>query len=346
MDLAPEATLRDADDRPALFGDGRARDPLSDILDQASARGATHIHLDPVCDAGGEAMRVRLRIRGRLTELPRLPRDAALHVEGQGVSVASHGERIVLHLAPQETRCPALEALGMPAAMARILGGHMSGLVLVAGPPRSGRNTTLATLLGRFDDGSRSLLGAANATELRAVLRQDPDGILIESIDDRETAALALQAAEAGHLVLGGIDAGDAVGAILRMRALRADPFQLASTLKTVLAQRLVKRLCGACRRPVQAQGSTSALLGFDAGTVVYAPEGCATCGDGFTGRTAVFEAIHADAALRRLINDGGDGAIIARHAFVNAPNLGSAARALVREGVTTAEEAVRVSRS
>jgi general secretion pathway protein E len=88
-------------------------------------------------------------------------------------------------------------------------------------------------------------------------------------------------------------------------------------------------------------------LLGFDPGAVVYAPVGCDACDHtGYAGRTGVFEAIHADAALRRLINDGGDGAIIARHAFLNAPNLGSAARALVRGGITTPDEAVRVSRS
>ena len=337
MDLAPEATLLDADERPALFSGGRASDPISEILSEAAARGATHVHFDP----DGDAMRVRARIGGRLTELQRVSRRLDLGVEGRGVSVAAHGERIV----PAEVRYPALEALGMGAGLARALGGLTSGLVLVAGPAQAGRSTTLAALLGE-DDGARNLLTAANAAELRAVLRQDPDAILIDSIDDRETAALALQAAEAGHLVLGGVDAGDAVGAILRMRSLRADPFQLASTLKVVLAQRLVKRLCRACRRPVQARGSTSALLGFDAGTVVYAPEGCAACEGGFTGRTAVFEAIQIDAALRRLVNDGGDGAIIARHAFLNSPNLGSAARALVREGVTTAEEAVRVSRT
>lgn len=339
MDLAPEATLL-ADDRPALFSG--ARDPLSDILDEAAARGATHVHLDP----DGDALRVRLRIGGRLSELLRLSSRLDLGIEGRGLTVAAHEGRTVLHLAPRELRYPALERLGMSAALARIMGGIDHGLVLAAGPAGSGRSTTLAALLDRLDDGTRNLLHARDAADLRAVLQQDPDAILIESIADRETAALALHAAEAGHLVLAGVDAGDAVGAILRLRALRADPFQLASTLKTVLAQRLVKRLCPSCRRPVQAQGSTSALLGFDAGTVVYAPEGCGGCDSGFTGQIAVFEAIHGDAALRRLINDGGDGAIIARHAFVNAPNLGSAARALVREGVITPEEAVRVSKS
>ena len=341
MDLAPEATLQQSDDRPALFGEGSARDPISEILDEAAARGATHVHLD----RDGDSMRVRMRVGGRLTEVLRVKPAIDLHFERPGVSVATLEGRVVLHLAPRDARCLPLEMLGMTPGLARALGGLTSGLVLVAGPAQSGRSTTLATLHGQRDHGAHNLLTASNAAELRAVLRQDPDAILIDVLPDREMAGLALQAAEAGHLVLAGVDASDAVGAILKLRSLRADPFVLASTLKAVLAQRLIQRLCGACRRPVQAQGSTSALLGFDAGTVVYAPEGCASCDKGFTGQTAVFEAILADAALRRLINDNGDGAIIARHAFLNAPNLGSAARTLVREGLTTAEEAVRISR-
>ncbi|MES2443453.1 MAG: ATPase, T2SS/T4P/T4SS family [Pseudomonadota bacterium] len=275
-------------------------------------------------------MRVRLRIAGHLVE------------------VARFGDRIVLHLPASDARAGELEALGMTPRLIRTLAPVLKrggGLVLVAGPAQSGRTTTLRALLGQLDDGTRNLLAVESAGQFREALRQDADAILIDTITDRETAALAAQAVEAGHLVLAGIDAPDSVGAIRQMRALRVEPFQLASTLRAVLAQRLVKRLCRDCRRPVQAQGSVSALLGFDPGTVVYAPVGCERCDGGFAGRIAVFEAIHADAPLRRLVNDGCDGAIIARHAFLNAPNLGSAARALVREGVTTPEEAVRVSR-
>ncbi|MBC7042363.1 hypothetical protein G6O42_24640, partial [Salmonella enterica subsp. enterica serovar Enteritidis] len=88
--------------------------------------------------------------------------------------------------------------------------------------------------------------------------------------------------------------------------------------IAAVLAQRLVQRLCAECRRPVQAQGSISALLGFDSGAIVFAPTGCESCnGTGFAGETGVFEAIVADGAIRRLINDGGDEAILARHAFL-----------------------------
>jgi general secretion pathway protein E len=186
----------------------------------------------------------------------------------------------------------------------------------------------------------------AMADILRASLHHDADVVMADALDDRAAAAAAVEAAQRGVLVLAAVPASDAVGAIRRMREWRIEPFHLASTLNVVLAQRLVRRLCPECREPVQAQGSVSALLGFDRGAIVYAPSGCAACGDsGYAGQIAVFEAIHADPAMRRLINDGGDEAILASHAYVRAPNLGSAARTLVREGVTTPEEAVRISR-
>ncbi|PZP09545.1 MAG: type II secretion system protein GspE, partial [Sphingomonas hengshuiensis] len=182
---------------------------------------------------------------------------------------------------------------------------------------------------------------------LRAILRQDPDVVMVGEIRDRETAEIAVQASLTGHLVLSTVHTNDAIGAITRMRDMKVEPFLLASTLRGVIAQRLVRRLCQSCRRPVQAQGSVSALLGFDPGAIVYEPVGCSECGGtGFKGRIGVFEAIRIDDTIRRLINDGGDEAIIARHAFINAPNLGSAARQMVRDGLTTPEEAVRISRS
>jgi general secretion pathway protein E len=169
---------------------------------------------------------------------------------------------------------------------------------------------------------------------------------MVGEIRDRETAEIAVQASLTGHLVLSTVHTNDAVGAITRMRDMKIEPFLLASTLRAVIAQRLVRKLCGHCRRPVQASGSISALLGFDPGTVVYQAVGCEQCAQtGFKGRIGVFEAIRIDDTIRRLINDGGDEAIIARHAFLHAPNLGSAARQLVRDGLTTPEEAVRVSR-
>jgi len=282
------------------------------------------------------------------------------------------GERSALRILDKDSAGIDLDVLGMSAAINTMLRqaiGEPNGIVLVTGPTGSGKTTTLYAALRLLNDGTRNILtvedpieyaiegvgqtqvnpkvGLTFAAGLRAILRQDPDVVMIGEIRDRETAEIAVQASLTGHLVLSTVHTNDAVGAITRMRDMKVEPFLLASTLRGVIAQRLVRRLCEHCRRPVQAQGSVSALLGFDTGAIVYEPVGCDECsGTGFKGRIGVFEAIRVDETIRRLINDGGDEAIIARHAFLHAPNLGAAARQLVREGLTTPEEAVRVSRS
>nr|WP_269454038.1 ATPase, T2SS/T4P/T4SS family [Sphingomonas sp. CCH10-B3] len=282
------------------------------------------------------------------------------------------GERVVLRILDKDNAGINLDVLGMSPAINTMLRTAISepnGIVLVTGPTGSGKTTTLYAALRLLNDGTRNILtvedpveyaidgvgqtqvnpkvGLTFAAGLRAILRQDPDVVMVGEIRDRETAEIAVQASLTGHLVLSTVHTNDAIGAITRMRDMKVEPFLLASTLRGVIAQRLVRRLCPSCRRPVQAQGSVSSLLGFDPGAIVYEPVGCDECGGtGFKGRIGVFEAIRIDETIRRLINDGGDEAIIARHAFINAPNLGSAARQMVRDGLTTPEEAVRVSRS
>jgi general secretion pathway protein E len=129
------------------------------------------------------------------------------------------------------------------------------------------------------------------------------------------------------------------------MRDMKIEPFLLASTLRAVIAQRLVRRLCQACRHPIEA-GPAGALLGLDSEATIYEARGCGECSNsGYKGRIGVFEAVRIDETIRRLINAGGDETEIAAHAHRATLNLGAAARALVREGVTTAEEAVRISR-
>ncbi|WP_106640054.1 type II secretion system ATPase GspE [Allosphingosinicella vermicomposti] len=281
------------------------------------------------------------------------------------------GERVVLRILDKDNAGIDLDVLGMPEHINALFREAMSepnGIVLVTGPTGSGKTTTLYAGLRLLNDGTRNLLtvedpveyavegvgqtqvnskvGLTFATGLRAILRQDPDVVMVGEIRDRETADIAVQASLTGHLVLSTVHTNDAIGAITRLRDMKVEPFLLASTLRAVIAQRLVRRLCPACREPVQAEGSAGALLGFDAGTIIYKATGCGECNHtGYKGRIGVFEAVRIDETIRRLINSGGDEAVIASHAFRNAPNLGAAARALVREGVTTAEEAVRVSR-
>jgi general secretion pathway protein E len=146
--------------------------------------------------------------------------------------------------------------------------------------------------------------------------------------------------------VLSTVHTNDAIGAITRMRDMKVEPFLLASTLRAVIAQRLVRRLCADCREPVPADSGIGSLLGLGPEAVVYRPVGCKTCsGSGFRGRMGVFEVIRIDNTVRALINAGADETQIADHAFASAPNLGAAARELVLAGETTPEEAFRISR-
>jgi len=281
------------------------------------------------------------------------------------------GERVVLRILDKENAGIALDVLGLTGAADEVLRGALrepNGIILVTGPTGSGKTTTLYAGLRQLNDGSRNILtvedpveyaiegvgqtqvnakvGLTFAAGLRAILRQDPDVVMVGEIRDRETAEIAVQASLTGHLVLSTVHTNDAVGAITRMRDMKVEPFLLASTLRAVLAQRLVRRLCHECREQAPADKAVSALLGIDEGTLIYHPVGCDACNhSGYKGRVGVFEAIRVDEAIRRMINEGGDESLIARHAFLNAPNLGAAARALVRDGETSAEEAIRISR-
>lgn len=281
------------------------------------------------------------------------------------------GERVVMRILDKENSNISLDLLGMSADTLKILTDALAepnGIILVTGPTGSGKTTTLYAGLKGLNDGTRNILtiedpveyavegigqtqvnakvGMTFAAGLRAILRQDPDVVMVGEIRDLETAGIAVQAALTGHLVLTTVHTNDAIGAITRMRDMKVEPFLLASTLRAVIAQRLVRRLCPSCREIAQADGNAASLLGLDQGTAIYQPVGCDDCNNtGFQGRIGVFEAIRVDETIRRLINEGGDEAILARHAFINQPNLNSAARKLVLAGHTTAQEAIRISR-
>ena len=330
-------------------------------------------HVSPVV-----VSRVKVMARLDIAER-RLPQDGriGLTLGGKLIDVrvstlpSRAGERVVLRILDKENAGIDLDQLGMTEDTKALLLdalGEPNGIVLVTGPTGSGKTTTLYAGLKLLNDGTRNILtvedpveyavdgvgqtqinpqvGLTFAAGLRAILRQDPDTVMVGEIRDRETADIAVQAALTGHLVLSTVHTNDSVGAITRLRDMKVEPFLIASTLRAVLAQRLVRRLCRECRKPVEAAGSLSELLGIPAGTTIHEPGGCAACGGtGYKGRIGLFEAVRVDDTIRRLINAGGDEAAISAHAFRNSPTLAQAARALVLDGTTSPEEAVRVSR-
>ncbi len=322
----------------------------------------------------------RVKVMARLDIAERrLPQDGriGLTLGGKLIDVrvstlpSRAGERVVLRILDKDNAGIGLDQIGMSEAVKRLFAealGEPNGIVLVTGPTGSGKTTTLYAGLKLLNDGSRNILtvedpveyavdgvgqtqinpqvGLTFATGLRAILRQDPDTVMVGEIRDRETAEIAVQAALTGHLVLSTVHTNDSVGAITRLRDMKVEPFLIASTVRAVLAQRLVRRLCGECRRPVEAVGSLAETLGIPAGATVFEPVGCPACANsGYKGRIGLFEAVKIDDTIRRLINAGGDETAIAAHAFRAAPTLSGAARELVLAGTTSPEDAVRVSR-
>lgn len=322
----------------------------------------------------------RIKVMARLDIAERrVPQDGriSLTLAGKAVDVrvstlpSRAGERVVMRILDKDTAGIDFDILGLSGEADRILREALTepnGIILVTGPTGSGKTTTLYAALRQLNDGERNILTVEDPVEyavdgigqtqvnakvgldfaagLRAILRQDPDVVMVGEIRDRETADIAVQASLTGHLVLSTVHTNDAVGAITRLKDLKVEPFLLASTLRAVLAQRLVRRLCDQCREPVQADNGVAAVLGLDIGTIIWRAKGCSACGQtGYKGRIGVYEAIKVDETVRRYIYAGGDEAMISRHAFLKAPTLASSARQMVTKGLTTPEEAIRIAR-
>ncbi|MCD9046065.1 type II secretion system ATPase GspE [Luteimonas sp. MHLX1A] len=284
---------------------------------------------------------------------------------------ARNGERVVMRILDKGAGARPLEALGMPApvlAALRTALAQPNGIVLVTGPTGSGKTTTLYAGLQALNDGSRNILtvedpveyavdgigqtqvnarvGMSFAAGLRAILRQDPDVVMIGEIRDPETAQIAVQASLTGHLVMSTVHTNDALGAITRLRDMGIESFLLASTVRLVLAQRLIRRLCPHCRQPRAPDVLSARLMGPDYGGPLFAAAGCPQCQQsGYAGRIGVYEAVNIDERLRALIGAGADEDALAGAAAVSGDWLADSARACVAAGTTTPEEALRVVR-
>ncbi|HTH74335.1 MAG TPA: ATPase, T2SS/T4P/T4SS family [Trinickia sp.] len=327
----------------------------------------------------------RVKVLARLDIAERrIPQDGRLRlavapgrIEDYRVSTLPtvHGEKLALRRLEALPTDLSLVALGFdawqrPRIEKAIRAPH--GLILVTGPTGSGKTLSLYAFLQLLNDRSRNVctvedpveieLGGVNqvsvrektgltfAAALRALLRQDPDVIMVGEIRDAETADVALKAAQTGHLVLATLHTNDAPGAIGRLLDLGVAPYTLAEALKLVTAQRLARRLCGHCRAPAPVPRAALVAAGLtrepSAAWAPYGPRGCAAChGTGYRGRIGLHQIMSASHALCDLVSAGANTQAIARQAKADGTgSLRQAALARVVEGVTSLVEAVAVT--
>ena len=323
----------------------------------------------------------RIKVMARLDIAEkRVPQDGrvTLRIGGREVDVrvstlpSANGERVVMRLLDKQAGQLDLTALGMAEDdlnRMRELLGRPHGIILVTGPTGSGKTTTIYASLGEIRSDALNVMtvedpieynlpgigqtqvntkaGMTFARGLRAILRQDPDVVMVGEIRDLETAEIAIQAALTGHLVLSTLHTNTAIGAVTRLKDIGIEPYLLSSSLTGLLAQRLVRVLCVECRReaPATDQERASLNLGSDADLMLWHPVGCSSCaGTGYRGRTGVYELIVIDETLRNMIHLGASEQEMERHAHSRGGHLTADGRAKVLEGVTSVAEVIRVA--
>jgi general secretion pathway protein E len=324
----------------------------------------------------------RVKVMARLDIAERrVPQDGRISIAlgGKAVDVrvstlpARFGERVVMRILDKDEARLDLDGLGMPAEILRRFKHALArpnGIILVTGPTGSGKTTTLYGALTILNEPSRNILtvedpveyaidgvgqtqinpkvGMTFATGLRAILRQDPDIVMVGEIRDVETAEIAVQASLTGHLVLSTVHTNSAAGAITRLRDMGVEPFLLSSTVAAVMAQRLVRRLCPSCKAPYEADAATRKLVGVPQGqsATLYSAVGCGRCNHtGYEGRVGVYELIVVDEKLKRLIHDNANEHDIADYAFAHGDTLAQSGFRHALAGMTSIEEVMRVVR-
>ena len=311
----------------------------------------------------------------------RLPQDGriSLKVAGRAVDVrvstipSGHGERVVMRLLDKQAGRLELHHLGMAESTEHHvdeLFRKPHGIILVTGPTGSGKTTSLYAGLARINDRSRNIMTVEDPIEyyidgigqtqvntkvdmtfargLRAILRQDPDVVMVGEIRDLETAEIAVQASLTGHLVLSTLHTNTAVGAVTRLRDMGVEPFLLSSSLLGVMAPRLVRVLCEGCRQPGEPTETERRILKMEHGETaptVYHAGSCELCsGTGYRGRTGIYELVMVDDHLRAMIHDGASEQELEHHARTQTPGIRHDGIRKVLEGATTLEEVVRVT--
>ncbi len=343
--------------------------------------------LRPVLTVPGDlqsSVIARLKVMGGMdVSERRVPQDgrAAVTVNGRDIDLristlpTIYGEKTVIRLLDKSVLLPDARAIGLEGEdleryNALLRGDH--GMILIVGPTGSGKSSTMYTMIRSLNTDQVNLVtledpveydiegvnqvqinektGMTFAGGLRAILRQDPDIIAIGEIRDGETAEIAMRSAITGHLVLSTIHTSDAVSALERLADIGVERYMMAEALNGIITQRLVRRICPACREAYLPGGEELARLGMESapGLKFYRGRGCAGCGHtGYRGRTAAFEILTLDRALRSAIAAGRHReGLLEAAAAKGCSTLSDAVRRLVLGGVTTAGEALRVIRA
>ncbi|MEN9501589.1 MAG: type secretion system ATPase GspE [Pseudomonadota bacterium] len=325
----------------------------------------------------------RIKVMARLDIAEkRLPQDGriSLRVAGRGVDVrvstlpSGHTERVVLRLLDKQAGRLNLSHLGMdPNIYARlqVLIEKPHGIILVTGPTGSGKTTTLYAALTHLNDSRRNILTVEDPIEyyldgigqtqvnakvdmtfargLRAILRQDPDVVMVGEIRDLETAEIAVQASLTGHLVFSTLHTNTAVGAVTRLQDMGVEPYLLASSLLGVIAQRLVRVLCPECKQITKADDGEMQILRVaphQPRPLIYKPVGCPACNHGgFVGRLGIYELVELSDGLRQMIHDKRSEMQLEAFARQTTPSIRDDGIRLVLEGLTSLDEVLRVTR-
>ena len=325
----------------------------------------------------------RLKVMARLDIAEkRVPQDGRISVRIAGHAVdirmstmpSAHGERVVLRLLDKQAGQLELKQLAMNE---QVLASYEKalhsphGIILVTGPTGSGKTTTLYAGLSHINQTTRNILTIEDPIEymlpgvgqtqvnpkvemtfargLRAILRQDPDVVMVGEIRDLETAEIAVQASLTGHLVLSTLHTNTAIGAVTRLQDMGIEPFLLSSSLIGVMAQRLVRLLCKDCKQAYEPSASERTLLGVDQdtghGLEICRAVGCEHCNySGYRGRTGIYELIEVNDALRLMIHEGASEQQMLLEARKLYPGIQEDGRRRILAGETSIEEVLRVT--
>lgn len=280
------------------------------------------------------------------------------------------GERVVLRLLDKHSHRMTLSALGMDEASltgVRELMHAPHGIFLVTGPTGSGKTTTLYASLSELDTDTSNVLtvedpieynlagigqtqvntrtGMTFAAGLRAMLRQDPDIVMVGEIRDFETAEIAIRASLTGHLVLSTLHTNTAIGAVTRLLDMGLQSYLLSSSLLGVLAQRLVRVLCEDCRKPKQPDAFDQEFLGLSSQATIYEAQGCESCHHtGYRGRTGIFELIMLNNEIRQLIHENSSEQLLQSSLAQTHGSIRDDGRRKVLAGITSVQEVLRVT--